>query len=158
MQIIRLVSTYSDLDNALSFDGGVMLTDKQAAACAFSHVAQNIFRLAKQFCNYDLDSTEYALISALCLYSSGIVEKFFKLLIVLRITAQLFFFLDHYTLEQSEQVDKIQEPILAAFKHYSRRKRRNKPHIFSEVLLKLTDLRDISITGKRIKSEALNNI
>ncbi|CAD5113654.1 DgyrCDS2815 [Dimorphilus gyrociliatus] len=122
--IIRLISSYSDLDNALSFDGGVMLTDKQAAACAFSHVAQNIFRLAKQFSNYDMDSTEYALISALCLYSS-----------------------DHYTLEQSDQIDKIQGPILAAFKHYSRRKRRNKPHIFTEMLLKLADLRDISITG-----------
>ena len=54
---------------------------------------------------------------------------------------------DRSGLEDSEKVERLQEPILEALKHYVRKRRPGSPHSFAKMLMKLTDLRSISVKG-----------
>ena len=54
---------------------------------------------------------------------------------------------DRSGLEDSEKVERLQEPILEALKHYVRKRRPQSPHSFAKMLMKLTDLRSISVKG-----------
>ena len=56
-------------------------------------------------------------------------------------------FTDRSGLAEPEKVEELQEPILEALKHYVRRRRTGNPHTFAKMLLKLTDLRSISVKG-----------
>ena len=58
--------------------------------------------------------------------------------------------IDRSGLENPERVEGLQEPLLEAFKHYVRRRRVSQPHSFAKMLLKLTDLRSISVRGVRL--------
>ena len=58
-------------------------------------------------------------------------------------------FVDRSGLESSSDVEKVQEPFLVALQHYTRQVHPTKPHIFAKLLIKLTDLRSISIKGRR---------
>jgi len=62
-------------------------------------------------------------------------------LIILRL------FTDRSGLEQPTVVETLQEPLLEALKHYVRQRRMGSPHVFAKLLMKLTDLRSISIKG-----------
>ena len=42
----------------------------------------------------------------------------------------------------------MQEPILEALKHYVRTRRKDQPSIFAKLIMKVTDLRSISVKGK----------
>lgn len=55
---------------------------------------------------------------------------------------------DRSGLENSVEVERVQEPYLEALRHYSRKNHPGKPHLFAKLLMKLTDLRSISIKGK----------
>lgn len=56
--------------------------------------------------------------------------------------------LDRSGLEDPERIEQMQEPILQALKHYIRSRRPAQPHIFAKLLMKLTDLRSLSVKGK----------
>lgn len=58
-----------------------------------------------------------------------------------------YVFPDHSGLEDPEKVECLQEPILEALKHYIRKRRASQPHSFAKILMKLTDLRSISVKG-----------
>ena len=72
----------------------------------------------------EVDVSEYALLAAICLLSG-----------------------DRSGLENSEKVESFQEPILEALKHYTRRRHSSQPHAFAKMLMKMTDLRSISVKG-----------
>ncbi|OXB55639.1 hypothetical protein ASZ78_002860 [Callipepla squamata] len=50
-------------------------------------------------------------------------------------------------LEEPDQVERLQEPLLEALRVYARRRRPSKPHMFPRMLMKITDLRGISTKG-----------
>ncbi|TWW69314.1 Retinoic acid receptor alpha-B [Takifugu flavidus] len=50
-------------------------------------------------------------------------------------------------LQESDKVDILQEPIVEALKMYVRRRRPEKPCMFPKILMKITDLRSISVKG-----------
>ena len=56
---------------------------------------------------------------------------------------------DRSSLKEVATVEKIQEPILEALKHYMRSRRPDNSQDFAKVLVKFTDLRYISVKGKR---------
>ncbi len=47
-------------------------------------------------------------------------------------------------------MERLQEPILEALKHYVRKRRPSQPHSFAKMLMKLTDLRSISVKGRSL--------
>ena len=59
----------------------------------------------------------------------------------------MMFFSDRSGLKESEKVEEKQEPLLEALKHYVRRRRPQQPHSFAKIIMKLTDLRTISVKG-----------
>ncbi len=54
---------------------------------------------------------------------------------------------DRYGLMEPEKVERSQEPLLEAMKHYVRKRRVSQPHSFAKLLMKITDLRSISVKG-----------
>ncbi|XP_059901789.1 retinoic acid receptor alpha-A-like [Gadus macrocephalus] len=70
----------------------------------------------------EMDDAETGLLSAICLLCG-----------------------DRQDLEQSDKVDVLQEPLLEALKIYVRRRRPDKPSMFPKMLMKITDLRSISV-------------
>lgn len=54
---------------------------------------------------------------------------------------------DRSGLVDISKIEQMQEPLLEALKHYARSRRKDQPHIFSKMLIKLTDLRSISVKG-----------
>ena len=55
---------------------------------------------------------------------------------------------DRSGLNDVEKIEQMQEPMLEALKHYVRSRRPEQPHIFAKMLMKLTELRSISIKGR----------
>jgi len=56
-------------------------------------------------------------------------------------------FSDRSGLESPEKVESMQEPILEALKHYVKSRRKDAPQIYAKMLMKITDLRSISVKG-----------
>lgn len=54
---------------------------------------------------------------------------------------------DRSGLESPEKVENMQEPILEALKHYVKSRRKEQPQIYAKILMKITDLRSISVKG-----------
>jgi hypothetical protein len=57
-------------------------------------------------------------------------------------------FLDRSGLEDPTKIEQLQEPVLEALKHYVRTRRKDAPHVFAKMIMKLTDLRSISVKGE----------
>jgi len=64
------------------------------------------------------------------------------------VTGTVAVIVDRSGLESSVNVERVQEPYLVALQHYTRHRHPNKPHLFAKLLMKLTDLRSISIKGE----------
>lgn len=63
----------------------------------------------------------------------------------------LYFSTDRSGLEDPSRIESLQEPVLEALKHYVRSRRKDHPQVFANLLMKLTDLRSISVKGKSNK-------
>ena len=50
----------------------------------------------------------------------------------------------------------MQEPILEALKHYVRSRRKEQPQVYAKMLMKITDLRSISVKGKVITKDLMS--
>ncbi|ELU07684.1 hypothetical protein CAPTEDRAFT_168520 [Capitella teleta] len=122
--VLRLGSRYHEDDETITFTNGLTLTRQQLEEGGFGTLTDTILRFAKSLQQMQVDTTEYALLSAICLLSG-----------------------DRSGLEDPEKVEALQEPILEALKHYIRRRRSSLPHSFAKILMKLTDLRSISVKG-----------
>ena len=57
-------------------------------------------------------------------------------------------FSDRSGLENMITIEKLQEPYLEILKKYVRRRRSAQPQSFAKLLMKLTDLRTLSVKGK----------
>jgi len=57
------------------------------------------------------------------------------------------FGIDRSGLKEVDNIEKLQEPLLEALKHYSKQRRNIHSHCFAKLLMKLTDLRSISLKG-----------
>ena len=54
---------------------------------------------------------------------------------------------DRSGLESPDKIENMQEPILEALKHYVRSRRKDQPQTYAKMLMKITDLRSISVKG-----------
>jgi len=57
-------------------------------------------------------------------------------------------FPDRSGLESPGKVENMQEPILEALKHYVKSRRKEQPQVYAKILMKITDLRSISVKGE----------
>ena len=154
-------SNYNEDEDKIQFSNGVGLTRDQIEAGGFGTLTDTIFRFSRSLAQMDVDDTEFSLLSAICLISGGndVKEKqllylYEQLTIVLGMGHNFFVQIlkksclaDRSGLEDSEKVERLQEPILEALKHYVRKRRPQSPHSFAKMLMKLTDLRSISVKG-----------
>ena len=65
---------------------------------------------------------------------------------------------DRSGLEDPTRIESLQEPVLEALKHYVRSRRKDHPQVFASMLMKLTDLRSISVKGESCLSFILCRI
>ncbi|XP_064646765.1 retinoic acid receptor alpha-A-like isoform X2 [Lineus longissimus] len=124
--ILRLSSRFNEVDSTISFSNGLTLNREQLQCGGFGVITETIFNFAASMKQLNVDDTEYALLSAVCLISG-----------------------DRSGLESSERIEHMQEPILAALNHYVKQQHPRQSHIFAKVLMKLTDLRSISVAGAK---------
>lgn len=122
--VLRLGSRYSELEDTITFANGLTLNRDQLEAGGFGALTDTIFRFTQSLHHMEVDQIEFALLSAICLVSG-----------------------DRSGLQYPEQVERLQEPLLETLKHYVRKRRVSQPHIFAKMLMKLTDLRSISVKG-----------
>ena len=160
--MLRLSSNYNEDEDKIQFSNGVGLTRDQIEAGGFGTLTDTIFRFSRSLAQMDVDDTEFSLLSAICLISGGndvkqkqLLYMYEQLSIVLGMDHNFFCpniqkkscLADRSGLEDSEKVERLQEPILEALKHYVRKRRPQSPHSFAKMLMKLTDLRSISVKG-----------
>lgn len=93
----------------------------QFGSGGFGNLAKEIFPLCVFFRQLEMDDTELALLSAICLLSGGGTDMTSSELAI------LLFDLDRTGLERPEMAEQKQEPILEAFKHYVRTRRPTSP-------------------------------
>ncbi len=123
-QVLRLCSRYDVGDDSMTFSDGLTLNRTQMHNCGFGPITKVVFDFAKRLIPLDMDETEIALLSALCIACS-----------------------DHLDLQRPDLVERIQEPLLNALRLYSRKRRPKRPIIFPHLLMKIYELRKISLQG-----------
>ncbi|XP_074651944.1 retinoic acid receptor gamma-like [Tubulanus polymorphus] len=121
--VLRLSSKYNETDDTMTFSSGLTLTRRQLEVGGFGSLTDSIFAFANSMKCMNIDETEYGLLAAICLISG-----------------------DRSGLTETEKIERMQEPMLEAMKHYVRHKH-SQPHIFAKMIMKLTDLRSISVKG-----------
>ncbi|XP_063412811.1 retinoic acid receptor beta-like isoform X1 [Mytilus trossulus] len=124
IMILRLSSRYDVDKDVLCFNDGITLDRQQLRNGGFGSLTDTIFTFASSLKSMETDSLEYAALSAVCLVSN-----------------------DRSGLEDPLKIEHLQEPILEALKHYIRQRRKESPHVFAKMIMKLTDLRSISVKG-----------
>ncbi|KAG7222074.1 hypothetical protein INR49_016749 [Caranx melampygus] len=108
----------------MTFSDGLTLNRTQMHNAGFGPLTDLVFSFANQLLPLEMDDAETGLLSAICLLCG-----------------------DRQDLEEPEKVDVLQEPMLEALKIYVRRRRPEKPCMFPKILMKITDLRSISVKG-----------
>ncbi|XP_077997236.1 retinoic acid receptor beta-like isoform X2 [Glandiceps talaboti] len=124
VMILRISYRFNSDDGSVTFTSGLMLTNEQLKSGGFGTLIDTIGQFAKQVYSLNLDESEVALLSAICLISG-----------------------DRCGLIEPEKVEKMQEPYLEALRIYVRRRRPSEPHTFAKILMKITDLRSMSAKG-----------
>ncbi|XP_056144741.1 retinoic acid receptor alpha-B [Lampris incognitus] len=122
--ILRICTRYTPDQDTMTFSDGLTLNRTQMHNAGFGPLTDLVFSFANQLLPLQMDDAETGLLSAICLLCG-----------------------DRQDLEESEKVDVLQEPLLEALKIYVRRRRPDKPSMFPKMLMKITDLRSISVKG-----------
>ncbi|CAL8316656.1 unnamed protein product [Arctogadus glacialis] len=122
--ILRICTRYTPDQDTMTFSDGLTLNRTQMHNAGFGPLTDLVFSFASQLLPLEMDDAETGLLSAICLLCG-----------------------DRQDLEQSDKVDVLQEPLLEALKIYVRRRRPDKPSMFPKMLMKITDLRSISVKG-----------
>ncbi|KAI3360260.1 hypothetical protein L3Q82_014573, partial [Scortum barcoo] len=123
--ILRICTRYTPDQDTMTFSDGLTLNRTQMHNAGFGPLTDLVFSFANQLLPLEMDDAETGLLSAICLLCGA----------------------DRQDLEESEKVDVLQEPIVEALKIYVRRRRPDKPCMFPKILMKITDLRSISVKG-----------
>lgn len=124
IMILRLSSRYDAERDAMVFTGGMLVTKEQLQSGGFGSLTDTIFKFARSLKSMEIDDMEYAALCCICLISG-----------------------DRSGLEDPSRIESLQEPVLEALKHYVRSRRKDHPQVFANLLMKLTDLRSISVKG-----------
>ncbi|XP_061740171.1 retinoic acid receptor alpha-A-like [Nerophis ophidion] len=122
--ILRICTRYTPDQDTMTFSDGLTLNRTQMHNAGFGPLTDLVFSFASQLLPLEMDDAETGLLSAICLLCG-----------------------DRQDLEESDKVDVLQEPLLEALKIYVRRRRPDKPCMFPKILMKITDLRSISVKG-----------
>ncbi|XP_033970797.1 retinoic acid receptor alpha-A-like isoform X6 [Trematomus bernacchii] len=122
--ILRICTRYTPDKDTMTFSDGLTLNRTQMHNAGFGPLTDLVFTFANQLLPLEMDDAETGLLSAICLLCG-----------------------DRQDLEESDKVDVLQEPMLEALKMYVRRRRPDKPCMFPKILMKITDLRSISVKG-----------
>ncbi|XP_075879801.1 retinoic acid receptor alpha-B [Nelusetta ayraudi] len=122
--ILRICTRYTPDQDTMTFSDGLTLNRTQMHNAGFGPLTDLVFSFANQLLPLEMDDAETGLLSAICLLCG-----------------------DRQDLEDSDKVDVLQEPIVEALKLYVRRRRPDKPCMFPKILMKITDLRSISVKG-----------
>ncbi|KAG7262582.1 hypothetical protein CRUP_012322, partial [Coryphaenoides rupestris] len=122
--ILRICTRYTPDQDTMTFSDGLTLNRTQMHNAGFGPLTDLVFSFASQLLPLEMDDAETGLLSAICLLCG-----------------------DRQDLEESDKVDVLQEPLLEALKIYVRRRRPDKPSMFPKMLMKITDLRSISVKG-----------
>ncbi|XP_053194318.1 retinoic acid receptor alpha-B-like [Scomber japonicus] len=122
--ILRICTRYTPDQDTMTFSDGLTLNRTQMHNAGFGPLTDLVFSFANQLLPLEMDDAETGLLSAICLLCG-----------------------DRQDLEESDKVDILQEPMLEALKIYVRRRRPEKPCMFPKILMKITDLRSISVKG-----------
>ncbi|XP_013406616.1 retinoic acid receptor gamma [Lingula anatina] len=122
--ILRMCSKFEVNPETMIFSNGLKLSKEEFRDCGFGSLTETIFSFASSLRNMDTDDAEYAMLAAICLISG-----------------------DRSGLEDPENIEKHQEPLLEALKNYVHKRRPTQSHTFAKMLMKLTDLRSISVKG-----------
>ncbi|KAM9783739.1 retinoic acid receptor alpha-B-like [Syngnathus typhle] len=122
--ILRICTRYTPDQDTMTFSDGLTLNRTQMHNAGFGPLTDLVFSFANQLLPLEMDDAETGLLSAICLLCG-----------------------DRQDLEESDKVDVLQEPMLEALKLYVRRRRPDKPCMFPKILMKITDLRSISVKG-----------
>ncbi|XP_051245099.1 retinoic acid receptor alpha-B [Dicentrarchus labrax] len=122
--ILRICTRYTPDQDTMTFSDGLTLNRTQMHNAGFGPLTDLVFSFASQLLPLEMDDAETGLLSAICLLCG-----------------------DRQDLEESDKVDVLQEPIVEALKIYVRRRRPDKPCMFPKILMKITDLRSISVKG-----------
>ncbi|KAK3587046.1 hypothetical protein CHS0354_008072 [Potamilus streckersoni] len=124
IMILRLCSRYNQEKDSLIFGEGFAVSQEELEVGGFGSLTDTIFEFARALHSLELDETEFAALSAVCLISG-----------------------DRFGLECIDKIEELQEPIVEALKHYARFRRKDQPLVFAKILMKITDLRSISVKG-----------
>ncbi|KAL3855377.1 hypothetical protein ACJMK2_014588, partial [Sinanodonta woodiana] len=124
IKILRLCSRYNQEKDSLVFGSGLAVSQEELEVGGFGSLTDTIFEFARALHSLELDETEFAALSAVCLISG-----------------------DRFGLECIDKIEELQEPIVEALKHYARSRRKEQPLVFAKMLMKITDLRSISVKG-----------
>lgn len=122
--VLRLCARYDCSKDTMTFSDGLTLNRAQMHNCGFGPITETVYEFAKKLLPLNIDETEIALLSALCIICS-----------------------DHKDLEEPDRVQEVQEPLIEALRLYSRHRRPQEPLIFPQLVMKLYDLRTISMRG-----------
>ena len=72
-QVLRLASRYNDEDETVTIANNLILNKHHLESGGFGPLTHSIFKFAKALHALEVDQTEYALLSAICLISGGIL-------------------------------------------------------------------------------------
>jgi len=129
--VLRLCSRYDVKEDSMTLSDGLTLNRCQMHNCGFGPITNVVYDFAKKLLEMQIDETEIGLLSALSIITSA----------------------DHKDLEEAHLVQEHQEPLIEALRIYSRKRRPDHPLIYPQLIMKLYDLRKLSISGSsRAKS------
>ncbi|XP_025086539.1 retinoic acid receptor alpha-A-like isoform X2 [Pomacea canaliculata] len=122
--ILRISYQYCADKDMIRFSSGLWLNRESLQQGGFGPLASTIFGFAQSLKALDTDEAEFAMLSAICLISG-----------------------DRSGLKDVDKIEQMQEPMVEALKHYMRSRRQDQPNVFAKLLMKVTDLRSISVKG-----------
>jgi len=121
---LRICSRYLPEQDTMTFSDGLTLTRLQMRMCGCGPMTDQMFAFAQSLQPLKSDSTEIGLLAAICLISS-----------------------DRPDLEEPEKVENLQLKLTEGLKYYMRKRRPENKRLFPKLMVKLTDLRSISMKG-----------
>uniref|UniRef100_S4RWQ7 Thyroid hormone receptor beta n=1 Tax=Petromyzon marinus TaxID=7757 RepID=S4RWQ7_PETMA len=120
---LRAAVRYDADSDTLTLNGEVAVRRQQLKHGGLGDISDSIFELGRSLVSFELDDTEVALLQAVLLVSS-----------------------DRAGLSRPDKVDWMQERYLLAFERYVQRRKHSMPFFWPKLLMKVTDLRLISVS------------
>ncbi|XP_054937878.1 retinoic acid receptor beta-like [Physeter macrocephalus] len=124
INILRICTRYTPEQDTMPFSDVLTLNRTQMHNARLRPLTDLVFTFASQLLYLEMEEMETGILSAICLICG-----------------------DRQDLEEPTKVDKLQEPLLEALKIYIRKRPPSKPHMLPKILMKITDLRNISAKG-----------